>query len=150
MFGGQLESGVATNLLYILTVDDKGLKWVNGHSICKGKFPEPRFDHTMEILHQSIVIIGGRDEQKFVNTIYALDFGKLTWTRIKCGEENICRAEHCSVVSSDQDKIFVFGGISEDFKLSPSTQVIIFPELTKGVKGQEINMRLAKFCVKKN
>ena len=94
---------------------------MNGHSICKGKFPEPRFDHTIEILHQSLVILGGRNQNNFVNTIYLLDYANLTWTKVKCGEEKVCRAEHCSVVSADQDKIFVFGGVTGDFGLCHKT-----------------------------
>ena len=84
MFGGQLESGAASNLLYILKITEKGLEWINGQSVMKGKFPEPRFDHSMEgFMRQSFVIVGGRDQNQFLNSIYLLDFGQLTWTSVE-------------------------------------------------------------------
>jgi len=103
-------------MLYLLTITEKGLKWVNGKKICKGKFPEARFDHTMELLHQHLIILGGRSGNDFVRTVYLLDLEKLIWTNLKYANEDfVCRAEHASTVSRDEDKIYIFGGVNEGF-----------------------------------
>lgn len=61
MFGGQTANGEATGELYVLRATKKGIYWQHGSTLCKGKGPEARFDHTLQRLRDNLVVFGGRD-----------------------------------------------------------------------------------------
>ena len=137
MFGGQTANGEATGELYVLRFSTKGVFWQNGSTLCKGKGPEARFDHTMERLRDNLVVFGGRNRTEFIPSVYLLELGTLTWNRIqlKGGEDGdafknvLERAEFSCAGSRYEDRIFIFGGINKSFALTNEVLVLKFDQM---------------------
>lgn len=87
MFGGKKSESVITNDLWILKLGKKPLEWVKQE--VKGRYPCPRYSHTMNYYEAAnfIIIHGGRndfsDESFALNDTFILELSKLEWAEIK-------------------------------------------------------------------
>ena len=89
----------------------------------------------MQRLRENLVILGGRNRQSFVRTVYLLDLCTLLWTNIilkapdeRCpqAKTGIERAEFACAGSRYEDKIYIFGGIDSTFVLTNEVSVLKF------------------------
>ena len=137
MFGGQMANGEASGELYVLRALKKGLAWVSGSKMCQGKSPEPRFDHAMHRLRDNLVVLGGRNRTSFTPTVYLLDLTQLLWTNVqlKTGPDQplaksvLERAEFGVAGSRFENKVYIFGGIDNNFVLTNEALELNFDQL---------------------
>lgn len=63
LFGGFLQSGEATNELWILKSETEHLKWIKGET--QGLAPEPRYQHAITKFEKenALIISGGRNDK---------------------------------------------------------------------------------------
>lgn len=136
MFGGQLMNGEPCGDLYILRETKRGLTWSLGSNLTNGTQPEPRFDHQMTRLRENLVVFGGRNRINFIKTVYLLDLCTLNWCNIALKSEEgsnleltLDRAEFSCAGSRQENKIFIFGGIDENFLMTNKVLVLEFDQL---------------------
>jgi len=130
LFGGQLADSKAAGELYIMELGKLNLHWKKGSEICKGKAPEPRYDHTMTRVRHRLIVMGGMNLKKdthqancFVEQVGALNLETMSWMTIKVfGDELLRRSEHSTALLPNNQTIYIFGGIDINFGLYTSIQ----------------------------
>ena len=65
--------------------------------------------------------------------MFTLDLEKLIWTQIKLKPkeghtQHLMRAEHSTAISRFENKIYIFGGLDFEFKLTNELQVLSFKD----------------------
>ena len=73
-------------------------------------------------LRENLVVIGGRNRQSFITSVYLLDLCTLVWSQISLIDNNthtakliLERAEFSTAGSRQENKIYIFGGIDSTF-----------------------------------
>lgn len=87
-------------------------------------------------LRENLVILGGRNRQSFVTSVYLLDLCTLVWSQIRLKDNEghtarmtLERSEFSCAGSRQENKIYVFGGIDSSFCLSNEVLVFKFDQL---------------------
>ena len=87
----------------------------------------------MHRLRENLVILGGRNRTQFIPSIYLLDLCMMVWTKIALTDQGnpsakleLNRAEFSCTSSRYEDKIFIFGGIDNNFVLTNEVLVLKF------------------------
>lgn len=132
MFGGLTDENDIVNDLYILRIENAGLKfeWEKVNDF-NGKPPCERCHHFMQYCewNNSIVIHGGRNDNKssesVLNDLFFLQVDTLTWIEVKFnsgGKPPIARFSHAGDVFDS--KILIFGGVGNHFGMEKSLEII--------------------------
>ncbi|CAB4445184.1 unnamed protein product [Rhizophagus irregularis] len=113
-FGGIKPSPATTNK-YLDILDTSTLVWKNGSTVYA---PEGRFDHTGTLLQNGIIVyIGGSSgfgEFVEMSELLLYNTNNDTWTLMNTtGDLPTRRACHSAVLTQD-DRIIVYGGLTED------------------------------------
>ena len=73
-------------------------------------------------LRENLVVLGGRNRQSFITSVYLLDLCTLVWSQISLIDNNthtakliLERAEFSTAGSRQENKIYIFGGIDSTF-----------------------------------
>lgn len=124
-FGGLTTRTRVTNTLYVLdtTADDGVWSWAEVE--VTGKLPPPRFDHSMVLVENEIIVFGGRHSPKAsvtsnYNDLYRLDLSTLNWEHVGPPLDDITksasfwpspRSGHAAVSNGSWgDQMIVLGG----------------------------------------
>ena len=132
MFGGLTDQNDITNDLYILKIENSGLKieWEKVDDY-NGIPPCERCHHFMQYcdFNNSIVIHGGRNDNNssdsVLNDLFYLQVDTLTWIKVKFngeGKESTPRFSHAWAIYDS--KILIFGGVGRHFGMEKSLEII--------------------------
>ncbi|KAI9005498.1 hypothetical protein CLU79DRAFT_824850, partial [Phycomyces nitens] len=112
MFGGrQVQSSTLSNSMYVLDINTFVLQKINyrGHS------PQPRFDHSFDVLYNRYLIVFGGlcIDSSGENDLFLFDTKTDTWIEPNCeGQIPFPRYGHASVMVGHD--LYVFGGTQSE------------------------------------
>lgn len=87
-------------------------------------------------LRENLIVLGGRNRQSFVKSVYLLDLCTLVWSQIRLMDNAmhtarlaVERSEFSTAGSRQENKIYIFGGIDSTFCLTNEVLVLKFDQL---------------------
>merc|ERR1719161_1830926 len=127
ILGGWLGNGpLAASCAYFL--DTQRMEWVP--PTFTGDPPGPCNMHTADLVGSQLFVFRGGDGRAYLNDLHALDLVQDAWHPVlTSGERPPQRANHCSVVETKRDLLYVFGGwdgtkrLNDLYQLDVSTLV---------------------------
>lgn len=133
VFGGINENREYCDTLYLVTVGTRIIKWMKVNT--NGKGPSPRSEATMEFSEKenALIIFGGRNDKissSFaLNDLYFIDLYTYEWIHVELYNEDpkfkvIRRCGHQSLISEEENKVIIFGGMNSSNYVGSSLFII--------------------------
>lgn len=121
VFGGKNTDGEALNSLKILTLTKTGAIWK--YPSVKGKFPAPRYGHSMLVYDTLglIIVYGGRNDQLLnsgdcenFNQISVLSLELMAWMAISNTGSTLSMPRYHHAAAIVGDSMVIFGGLEPE------------------------------------